>query len=344
VAHQDSARFFVSVPAAVAAAPPHSTAEPLVSIGIPTFDRADSLRRAVASALGQTHRRLEIVISDNGSTDATVGVCRELAASDPRVRVLRQPVNRGPIANFNAVLVELGGEYAMLLADDDWLDADYVERCLAELRARPDHALIGGLPRYYDGDSAVREGRLTNLAQESRGARMRRYLRGVDDNGIFYGLARNADLQRSAPMRDVLGSDWLLVAALAFSGKVMTLPDTHVNRSLGGTSRSIPRILLTVRERSTIGAYVPYLVTVGELFREIAWRSPAYAPAGRARRLALAAWVAPAAMRWRGSLWLLCGPMLLRIARRPWARWLRRPLAWAHERGGDPHLPPRDAR
>jgi hypothetical protein len=328
----------------VAARPPSFAAEPLVSIGIPTFDRPDGLRRAVASALGQTHRRLEVVISDNGSPDATAQACRELAAADHRVRVLRQPVNRGPIANFNAVLDELSGEYAMLLADDDWLDADYVERCLAELRARPDHALVGGLPRYYDGDVAVREGRRTNLSQDSAATRVRRYLRGVDDNGIFYGLARNGDLQRATPMRDVLGSDWLLVAALAFSGKVLTLSGTHVNRSLGGTSRSIPRILQTVRERSALGARVPYLVTVGELFGEIAWRSPAYAAAGRARRLSLAATIAPAAMRWRGSLWLLCGPALLRVARQPWARWLRRPLAWAHERGGDPHLPTRGDR
>jgi hypothetical protein len=267
-------------------------------------------------------------------------VCRDLVAADPRVRVLRQPVNRGPIANFNAVLDELRGEYTMLLADDDWLDADYVERCLAALRARPDHALVGGVPRYYDGDVAVREGRRTNLSQESGGARVRRYLRGVDDNGIFYGLARAADLQRAAPMRDVLGSDWLLVAALAFIGKVLTLPDTHINRSLGGTSRSI---LGTVRERSAVGARVPYLVTVGELFREVAWRSPAYAGAGAARRLALAVLVAPAAMRWRGSLWLLSGPALLRVARHPGGRWLRRPLAWAYERGGDPHLPARDS-
>jgi hypothetical protein len=326
----------------VATVPSTRAAEPLVSIGIPTFNRAAGLRRAVASALGQTHRHLEIVISDNGSSDATPEVCRELAAADPRVRVLREPVNRGPIANFNAVIAELRGEYAMLLADDDWLDADYVERCLAELRPRPDRSLVGGVARYYDGDDVVREGRRTNLAHEDPGARMWRYLRGVDDNGIFYGLARTVDLYRAAPMPDVLGADWLLVVALAFAGKVLTVPDTHVNRSLGGTSRSIPKILTTVRRGSAIGARVPYLVTVGTLFRELAWQSPAYAGATPARRAVLAACVAPAAMRWRGTVWLLWGPSLLRLARRPRAHWLRAPLARALERGGDPEPFSRD--
>jgi glycosyltransferase involved in cell wall biosynthesis len=324
----------------MAATPASLPAESLVSIGIPTFNRASSLRRAAASALGQTHRELEVVISDNGSSDSTPRVCRELASADPRVRVLRQTMNRGPIANFNAVLEELRGQYGMLLADDDWLDADYVERCLAELRAAPDHALVGGVARYYDGDAVVREGVATNLQQQDSAARVRRYLRGVDDNGIFYGLARTDDLRRAAPMPDVLGADWLLVAGLAFAGKVRTLPETHVNRSLGGTSRSIPRILTTVRGRAALGARVPYVVTVGALFRDVAWRSSAYARNTPPRRVALAVRLAPAAMRWRGSLWLLCGPALLRLGRRPGARWLRAPLSWALERGGDPHALP----
>jgi GT2 family glycosyltransferase len=318
------------------AVPSTQSAAPLVSIGIPTFNRASGLRRAAASALAQTHSHVEIVISDNGSSDATAQACRDLTAADPRVRVLRHPVNRGPIANFNAVIAALRGEYALLLADDDWLDTDYVERCLTVLRTRPDHALVGGVARYYEGDAAVREGRRTNLPQEDPGTRMWRYLRDVDDNGIFYGLARAQDLQRAAPMPDVLGADWLLVAALAFSGKVLTVPETYVNRSLGGTSRSIPRILTTVRRSAAGGRQVPYLVTVGALFQEIAWRSAAYARVAPPGRLLLAARAAPAAMRWRGTLWLLLGPSLLRIARRPRARRLRAPLASALEQGGDP--------
>jgi len=70
-----------------------------VSIGIPTYNRAAGLERAVASVLGQTHRELELVISDNASTDNTPELCARLSASDARVRFLRQPFNRGPTAN-----------------------------------------------------------------------------------------------------------------------------------------------------------------------------------------------------------------------------------------------------
>jgi glycosyl transferase family 2 len=317
--------------------PPGDGAAPLVSIGIPTYNRADRLRRAVASALGQTHARLEIVISDNGSTDGTPEVCREIAAADPRVRVLRHPENRGPIANFNAVIDALGGEFAMLLADDDWLDPDYVERCLAELAARPDHALVGGLAQYHDASGPAHTGQEWTMEEGDRVTRVRRYLRRVDDNGVFYGLMRGDDLRRAAPMHDVLGSDWLLVAAVAFAGKVLTIETTHVNRSLGGASRSIPNILTTMRGAGPF-ARAPWVPTVAALFADAAWRSPAYAPAGPLGRVLVALRIAPAPMRWLGTLWLIGGPTALAVARRSRGGFLRGAVDRLVERGGDPRL------
>ncbi len=69
--------------------------KPLVSIGIPTYNRASVLRRAVESALTQDHTNLELVISDNASTDETEAVCQEFCERDNRVRYIRQKTNRG---------------------------------------------------------------------------------------------------------------------------------------------------------------------------------------------------------------------------------------------------------
>ncbi len=75
---------------------------PSVSIAIPTYNRAATLERAVRSALGQTHADLEVVVSDNASTDGTPELLRRLAASDPRLRSVRQDANHGMVANLNA--------------------------------------------------------------------------------------------------------------------------------------------------------------------------------------------------------------------------------------------------
>ena len=67
---------------------------PLVSVGIPTFNRLIMLRRAVDSALSQDYPNLEVVISDNASTDGTQAWCEQLARRDSRVRYVRQPNTR----------------------------------------------------------------------------------------------------------------------------------------------------------------------------------------------------------------------------------------------------------
>jgi glycosyltransferase involved in cell wall biosynthesis len=128
-----------------------SPREPLVSVGIPTYNRASGLKRAVGSALAQSYENLEVVISDNASTDGTRELCESLARSDPRVRYHRQPENRGPTANFREVLDRASGEFFMWLADDDWIDTDYVSACVGERLHDPATALVAGRAAYYEG-------------------------------------------------------------------------------------------------------------------------------------------------------------------------------------------------
>ena len=102
---------------------------PLVTIGIPTFNRADGyLREALADALAQDYPNLEIVVSDNASTDGTPELVR--GAADPRLRYLRHERNIGGNANFNACLAAARGEFFLLLHDDDRLDPDFVSSCM----------------------------------------------------------------------------------------------------------------------------------------------------------------------------------------------------------------------
>jgi glycosyltransferase involved in cell wall biosynthesis len=297
---------------------------PRVLVGVPTYNRAPTLERAVRSILEQTHADLQLVISDNASTDATEELCRSLAAADDRIRYVRHPVNRGPTPNFNWLFEELGrGEYAQLLADDDWLDPRYLERCLAELVERPDHALVGGRPRWHRGGRAIGFGRLLQIPQESPRERVRAYLRGVEDNGTFYSLMRGAALRTAGPMPNTLGNDWFHVAARVWSGKARMLDDVHVNREVGGTSDTIDEILETFGGATGLARYAPYVAIACGAFAELGWRGEAYASAGppwSPARLALAARTAPAAIRWRYSVWHPVRAPVLRLRRRPRAR------------------------
>ena len=125
------------------ASPTLGNSGPLVTIAIPTFNRASWLKGCVESALSQTYENVEVVVSDNGSTDGTSDLLKDL--SHPKLRVVRQRTNIGLIANWNACLAEARGEYILVLSDDDRIGADALERCVALTRIDPQLPIIVAL-------------------------------------------------------------------------------------------------------------------------------------------------------------------------------------------------------
>jgi glycosyltransferase involved in cell wall biosynthesis len=94
---------------------------PLVSVVIPSYNRASLVGDAIDSALAQTHRNTEIIVVDDGSTDDTDKIMERYAAN-PRVRYLKHPTNRGIPAARNTGIRHARGEYIALLDSDDmWL-------------------------------------------------------------------------------------------------------------------------------------------------------------------------------------------------------------------------------
>ena len=114
-----------------------SHSDPLVSICVPTHNRAAALREGIADARRQDYPRLEILISDNGSDDGTPEVCRKAAARDPRIRYLRQPTNIGLYRNHNACIDGTQGEFFCFFHDHDERDDGLVREYVSFLQQHP---------------------------------------------------------------------------------------------------------------------------------------------------------------------------------------------------------------
>jgi glycosyltransferase involved in cell wall biosynthesis len=104
---------------------------PLVSVYLPTHDRAALLVRAIDSVLTQSHDELELVVVDDGSRDETPQVLEAAAKRDSRVRVIRRDRPGGPAAARNEAIRLARGEFVLGLDDDDWILPEHVERLLA---------------------------------------------------------------------------------------------------------------------------------------------------------------------------------------------------------------------
>jgi hypothetical protein len=109
--------------------------DPLITIGIPTRNRASLVMNCVASALAQTYRNIEVLVCDNASSDDTVARLKSI--SDTRLRVVSNPVDIGMVKNFARCVEEARGDYLVLASDDNILDCGFLEKCVWLVRIEP---------------------------------------------------------------------------------------------------------------------------------------------------------------------------------------------------------------
>ncbi len=98
---------------------------PKLSIGVPVCNAERTVRRTLERLLAQSETSIEVIVSDNASTDGTFVACADIAASDSRVRLFRQGRNIGAAMNFQYVLDRANCEFFMWAAGNDFHSCDF---------------------------------------------------------------------------------------------------------------------------------------------------------------------------------------------------------------------------
>ena len=212
-----------------------------VTIGVLVYNGGNTLRRAVESAVNQSHPECVIHISDDGSTDNSAEIGRALAAEYANVTYYRQPENIGPPRNFRFLLQQADTPYFMWLAADDFIAPTYVERLLSELDRDPRLVTCASkvhfirrdegsessedtYPLWGEGTYPLRGDVVTNLAK---------YLSSPNDNSRLYGLHRTAALRRAFTTDDFLiAFDWSIMASSLLYGCHAEVEETLIVRDL----------------------------------------------------------------------------------------------------------------
>lgn len=209
--------------------PGAGTEPPLVTVGIPVYNGERYVREAVQSVIEQDYRQLEILISDNGSTDGTVAILEELAATDQRIRLLLNPENAGAARNFNLVLDEGRGDYTVWVASDDRIEPEYISQAVKILETRPDAIGVysnavridenGTIVGDYS-DSVAR----ARLDHPDAAVRVRDSILGFPAVVVF-GVMRRDAMMKTGKHGDYIGGDRVLVMELALLGRLVRIEE-----------------------------------------------------------------------------------------------------------------------
>ena len=211
---------------------------PLVSVGLPVRNAAGRVAEVVRSVLAQDHEHLELVISDNASTDATEEVCRALAREDARIAYHRQPEDIGLVANFVFVLHRAQGKFIRWIGDDDRLAPGYVSRMVRVFAADPRLVLVTSQIAYIEPDGDVRSAEYagTALGSDDPVVRFAEMLRLLNESYLLidpnYGLFRRS-VAASMARPNMLREDEVFAARMALAG-----PWAHVGEALASRHRS----------------------------------------------------------------------------------------------------------
>jgi len=191
---------------------------PRVSIVLPTHNRAGLLPRAVESCLGQSFRDLDLIIVDDGSTDATAEVARKLAENDSRVRIVSQP-NAGLPSALNRGFAQAQGEFLTWTSDDNRYHPTAIEAMVKTMERHPECGLV-----YTDFLLVDENGRVKNIVKN----RSPSDLGGMNVVGACFLYRRSiAEKAGSYNVRLPLVEDWDYWLRLALLAPIHHLKEVH---------------------------------------------------------------------------------------------------------------------
>ena len=209
-----------------------------ISVGVPVYNGENYLAGALQALVDQDADGLEIIISDNASTDGTEEICRGFAA-DSRVRYLRADENRGAAWNYNVVFRASTAPLFSWAAHDDEKGPGFFRLCVEALDdAGPDVVLATPRAVFIDADGVVTgddPDDMTTLDPLAH-RRLSHTLHALNMASPVFGVIRVDALRHTRLIDSFIASDYVLLAELSMLGGFVTIPDQLFRRRLHPTS------------------------------------------------------------------------------------------------------------
>lgn len=212
--------------------------KPMVSIIMPTYNRACFLRNTIQKILSQTYKNIELIIINDFSTDNTAQILEEISKKDSRIKIINNPVNLKIVGSLNKGIGIATGEYIARADDDDpWINLQKLENQINFLESNPNYVIVG------TGAIVINE----------KGEELFRYLQPQTDikirNRMLFGnpfihatvIFRKSVLEKIGLYDEdfIYTEDWHLWARIGKYGKMYNLPSYDIFRFYGERGISI---------------------------------------------------------------------------------------------------------
>lgn len=264
------------------------TMQPRVSIGMPAYNAASTVRVAIESLLAQTLGDFELIVSDNASTDETRAVVAELAARDTRISYQRQPVNIGANPNYTSVFHRARGEFFKWASSSDWCAPTLLERCVAALSADPDAVLAAPRTRLFVGDPSHFQDYASDfeILERTPSQRLARFLATLRLNNAMNGVFRAQALRATRLVEPYQSADVVMMGHLALLGKMLLVDEPLYYRRMEQLTSTALQSAEAVRQHHYPSMHAGALFQASK--RHLGWLRAASAaplPAGEALRV-----------------------------------------------------------
>lgn len=218
-----------------------------VSVVIPVYNSASTLRRAVNSVRQQTMQHIEIIIINDGSTDGSLALAHELALTDSRINVLSLPTNNGKPRAMNTAIREARGTWIAVLDADDWYEPNRLHTLLTAAQSSGVE-LVADNQYFHDAHADHVVGTAFPPGDSDRPFMRQNFVTGSNPYASFdYGMLKpvvNADFARQSGLtyreNARLGEDFLYLVeffAAGGTGVLVTVPLYHWTQPFGSISR-----------------------------------------------------------------------------------------------------------
>jgi glycosyltransferase involved in cell wall biosynthesis len=209
---------------------------PLVSIGIPAYNRPDRLRLTLQCIKDQTYSKLEIIISDDCSPSEGVDrVVKDAIKSGQQILFFRQPQNIGATKNFEFVFTKASGKYFLWAEDEDLFEPKFIEKLVECMEAQPELVACASDVKTIDNqDNFVALHQLDSIRLSTDWDKARQLFFRYPTSNVFFcilGMFRT-DILRKANIRHLVGwkgyetnGEVPFLAEIATFGRIAAIPE-----------------------------------------------------------------------------------------------------------------------